>query len=112
MAEELTASRPQRPPTHPGAILREDVLPALGIGVTVMARHLHVTRQQVHRILAEEAGISSEMALRLGKLCGNGPDLWDAMQRTYDRWHAQQKLGHEIDSIPTLQVTRPIREMA
>lgn len=101
---ELTANRPNRAPTHPGAILREDVLPALGISVTEMAQHLHVTRQQLHRVLAEDAGISPEMAIRVGKLCGNGPDLWMNMQLAYDLWHAQRKLGHrKIAAIPTLE---------
>ena len=100
---EFTANRPTRAPTHPGAILREDVLPALGISVTAMAQHLHVTRQQLHRVLAEDAGISPEMAIRVGKLCGNGPDLWMNMQSAYDLWHAQHKLGRrKIAAIPTL----------
>lgn len=100
---EYIAKRPRHAPTHPGAILREDVLPALGISVTEMAKHLHVTRQQLHRILAEKAGISPEMAVRLGKLCGNGPSLWLEMQTAHDLWHAKRKLGRGIASIPTLQ---------
>ena len=43
---ESMAKRARRAPTHPGAILREDVLPALAIGVTEMAKRLHVTRRQ------------------------------------------------------------------
>src|SRR5262245_49996999 len=97
------ANRPKRPPTHPGTILREDVLPALGITVKDMARHLRVTRQQLHRVLAEQAGISTEMAIRVGKLCGNGPDLWIGMQQAYDLWHARQKLNREVRRIPTLE---------
>jgi addiction module HigA family antidote len=93
----------RRAPTHPGDILREDVLPALGITVTDMAKRLRVTRQQLHRVLAKQAGISPEMAVRLGKLCGNGPDLWIGMQQAYDLWHANRKLKHEIKNIPTLQ---------
>jgi antitoxin HigA-1 len=100
---EYLANRPKRAPTHPGVILREDVLPALGISITEMAQHLHVTRQQLHRVLAAQAGISPEMAVRVGKLCGNGPDLWIGMQQAYDLWHAQRKLGREIMSIPTLE---------
>jgi addiction module HigA family antidote len=102
MPPALAAARPQRPPTHPGALLREDVLPALGLTVTDAARHLRITRQQLHRILAEEAGISPEMALRLGKFCGNGPDLWIGMQEAYDLWQARQRIGHEVDAIPTM----------
>jgi addiction module HigA family antidote len=100
MAQEMIVRR--RAPTHPGAILREDVLPALKLSVTEVAQHLRVSRQQLHRILAEESGISPEMAIRLGKFCGNGPDLWIRMQDAYDLWFAQQKLGREIEAIPTL----------
>jgi addiction module HigA family antidote len=92
-----------RAPTHPGAILREDVLPALGMSVTGVARALGVSRQQVHRIMAETAPVTPEMALRLGKFCGNGPDLWLRMQATYDLWHARRNIGHEIDRIVTVE---------
>ena len=73
-----------RRPTHPGTVLREDVLPALRLSVGAAARHLQISRQTLHRILTEEAGVTPEMALRLGKLCGNGPALWLAMQQAYD----------------------------
>lgn len=90
-----------RPPTHPGAILREDVLPGLGMSVTEAARTLGVTRQALHRVLAEKAAVSPEMALRIGKFCGNGPGIWLRMQAAYDLWHAEQKIGAEIASIKT-----------
>jgi addiction module HigA family antidote len=107
MAQEFAAHRPNRPPTHPGAVLRDTVLPTLGMSVTDVARHLRVTRQQVHRILSEQAGISPEMALRLGKFCGNGADLWVNMQKAYDMWYARQKLGREVDAIPTAEPVDP-----
>ena len=44
------------------------------------------------------------MALRLGKLCGNGPDLWLNLQQRYDLHQAQQELGTRINNIPTLEV--------
>lgn len=103
MMQEITAARPNRAPTHPGALLRDVVLPALKLSVTDTAKHLRVTRQQLHRILAEESGISPEMALRLGKLCGNGPDLWIRMQEAHDLWHARKRIGRQIERIPTFQ---------
>jgi plasmid maintenance system antidote protein VapI len=44
------------------------------------------------------------MALRLGKLCGNGPDLWLNLQKRYDLQRAQEQIGEKIKAIPTLQV--------
>jgi addiction module HigA family antidote len=79
-------------PTHPGAILREDVLPDLGMSVSEFARNLGVSRQTLHALLAERSGISPELALRLGALLGNGPQLWVDMQTKYDLLLAEEKL--------------------
>jgi len=84
-----------RCPTHPGAILREDSLPALGLSVAAFARALGVSRQMVHGILAERSAVSPEMALRLGAFFGNGPELWIDMQMRHDLWQAEQRMsGH------------------
>jgi addiction module HigA family antidote len=98
---ESVARRPTRMPTHPGAILREDVLPAVGEAVAGAARKLGVTRQHLHRILAEKAPVSPAMAIRLGKFCGNGPELWLRMKQAYDLWHAARALKAEVAKIPT-----------
>ena len=49
------------------------------------------------RIAGQEA---PEMALRLGKFCGNGPDLWLNMQHKVDLWNAKQKIGKDLEKIP------------
>jgi addiction module HigA family antidote len=103
MTEFAAGDSSNRKPTHPGAILREDVLPALKMSVTDAAKHLRITRQQLHRVLAEDSAISPEMALRLGKFCGNGPELWIRMQEAYDLWQAKKKLAGEVDRIPTFE---------
>jgi antitoxin HigA-1 len=93
--------RPERLPTHPGAILREDVLPALRLSVSDAARQLGVSRQILHRILACGAPVTPDMAVRLGKFCGNGPGLWLRLQQAFDLWHAERRLAEEIANIPT-----------
>lgn len=90
-----------RIPTHPGTVLREDVLPALEMPVIKVAKSLGVSRQTLHKILAEKAPVSPEMAVRLGKFCGNGPDVWLAMQANYDLALAKIELAEEIKRIPT-----------
>ena len=99
--EYLVNTRPHRMPTHPGELLREEVLPALKISVSEAARRLRVSRQTLHRILAGDVGVTPDMAVRLGKFCGNGPGLWLRMQQAYDLWHAEQRLADEITKIPT-----------
>ncbi len=90
----------ERRPTHPGAILREDVLPALGLSVSEAARQLGVTRQTLHRIMAEKVSVTPEMAARLGRFCGNGPGLWLQMQQACDLWRAERELRSELEQIP------------
>jgi addiction module HigA family antidote len=98
--EEYLVQRPlRRPPIHPGEVVREDVLPALGLSVSEAARRLGVSRQQLHRILACTHPITTEMALRIGRLAGNGPGLWLCMQQAHDLWHAEQRLKEELAQI-------------
>jgi addiction module HigA family antidote len=98
--DSKTKTALRRPPTHPGAILRDDVLPALGLSVSEAARQLGVTRQTLHRIMAEKVSITPEMAVRLGRFCGNGPGLWLRMQQAYDLWYAERELAGKLERIP------------
>jgi addiction module HigA family antidote len=90
-------------PVHPGEVLREDVLPALRLTVTAAADMLKVSRQTLHGILAGKAGVSADMAVRIGKLCGNGPNLWLNLQKAYDLRQAELRLKDVVATIPTLQ---------
>ncbi len=90
-------------PTHPGELLREEVLPALRLTVTETAQKLGVSRQTLHAVLAERASVTPEMAARLGKLCGNGAGLWLRMQQARDLWRAERDLADELAKIPTLR---------
>lgn len=94
-------AKPKMRPPHPGSILRLDIVPALDISIVQAARELGVSRQLLHGILAETLPVSAEMAVRLGKWCGNGAHLWLALQRDYDLWQAERKLAGRISSIPT-----------
>jgi addiction module HigA family antidote len=93
------------PPVHPGALLREDVLPALKESKAEIARLLGVSRQTLYSILNEEQPVTAQMALRLGKLCGNGPTLWIRMQEAWDLAQAEEDLADELAAIPTLEAT-------
>lgn len=92
------------PPMHPGQLLREEILPALNRPKTQIAKLLGVSRQTLYDLLEENQPVTPIMALRLGKLCGNGPDLWLNLQRRYDLQRASQQLGAKINAIPTLDV--------
>jgi addiction module HigA family antidote len=91
-------------PMHPGELLREDVIPSLGKSKSEIATLLGVSRQILHEILSEKQPITPGMALRFGKLLGNGPDIWINMQRAFDLHQAEAALAKELKKIPTLAV--------
>ncbi len=89
----------KRSPTHPGAILREDVLPALGLSKTEIAKRLRISRPVLYDILDEKAAVTPQMALRLGKFCGNDPMTWLRMQTAHDLWHASRRDARKLATI-------------
>ena len=82
---------PNRRPTHPGAILREDVLPHLRMTQKDFADHLGVSRLTVSEVIHEKRPVTPDMAMRLGRLLGNGPEIWLRMQQTLDLWELEQR---------------------
>ena len=93
MAKSLR--NPKRRPTHPGAILREDVLPSLALTQAEFAKRLGVSRLTVSEVLHEKRAVSPDMAMRLGRRLGNGPEIWLRMQQTLDLWDLAQNRDYE-----------------
>ncbi len=108
MAQELTVDRSKitRAPVHPGVFFERNILPEFlkqRRTVSEVARLLDVSRTNFYRVLAGLSPVTPDMAVRLGKLCGNGPDLWLAMQARYDAWEASHRLADAVAKIPTLR---------
>lgn len=86
-----------RPP-HPGEYLREDILPALNMTVTDLAKHLGVSRNSASRIVHEKASVSLDMAVRLGQAFQNGARFWLALQMQHDLWETER--NNQINVAP------------
>ena len=80
-----------RKPTHPGEIVREDVIKPLGLTVTEAAERLGVTRKTLSAITYCKASMSPEMAVRIGKATNTSPESWLYMQAKLDIWFAEKK---------------------
>jgi addiction module HigA family antidote len=103
MVEYTVRCRPSWRPSHPGELLRNEILPALHLTVKDAAANLGVSRQTLHAILSEKSAVTPEMAVRLGKLCGDGPGIWLRMQQAHELWQAERDLADVVKKIPTLQ---------
>ena len=69
---------------HPGEILKRDYLRPRGISVKDAAEQIGVTRQALNNVLNGKAGISSDMAIRLGCLFRVKPETIQQLQIEYE----------------------------
>ncbi|MCS0503608.1 HigA family addiction module antitoxin [Ancylobacter mangrovi] len=86
------------PPIHPGEILREEFLTPMHLTPYAVAKALHVPRTRVERLAREEAPVTADTALRLGRFLGTGPEFWMNLQASYDLSLAAQERP-DIDDI-------------
>jgi addiction module HigA family antidote len=94
-----TLRNPVRRPTHPGEVLRLDVLPALKTGQAAFAAALGVSRLTVSQLLNGERSLSPEMVLRLEKLLATSAPSWRRMQEAVDLWNAARAAADSLASI-------------
>ena len=90
-------------PPHPGEVLKDGVFADNLVSVTDAATALGVTRASLSRVLNGKAGVSAEMAVRLGMWLGTGPEVWINMQAQYELWKAEQALKTMVRKIPKLK---------
>lgn len=90
-------------PAHPGFLLAEQ-FETLELKIQPTAKLLAISRQQLHRVLAGKAPITAELAVKLGHMFNNGPDLWLNMQASLDAWRAQKKLAAMLETIPVYRL--------
>jgi addiction module HigA family antidote len=83
-------------PPHPGELLDEYLG---GVSIAEAARRLGVTRATLSRIRHGHAGVSAEMAVRLGLLLGTSPELWMGLQSSFDLWTELQKPTPKVLSL-------------
>lgn len=103
MTEYVARRDPKRPPTHPGYLVRE-IVEEQGYNKTAIAEALGVSRQHLYDIMRERKPVSPAVAVRLGKLFGNGPALWVRMQAAHDVWKAEQEI--DVSKIETLTTVK------
>ncbi len=83
-------------PPHPGIVLRE----YLGeTSITAAARQLGVGRVTLQRVVSGSAGISADMAYRLGAAFGTSPEFWAGLQMQYDLHEAGKIERPKIERI-------------
>jgi len=71
-------------PVHPGEILKHEFLDEMGISAGKLARHIHVPRTRIERLVKEETAMTVDTAQRLSKAFGTSVEFWMNLQLNYD----------------------------
>ena len=98
---EYPRRAPSRCPTHPGAFLRDIVLPAVGLPKIAVAGALGISRQTLHDILTERQPVTPATAVRLAAVFETSAQSWLAMQAAFDLWNASRQI--DTSALPRLK---------
>ncbi|MFN0219928.1 MAG: HigA family addiction module antitoxin [Hyphomicrobium sp.] len=104
----LTDDQSNPSPSHPGEVLREDLMPHLGLAAADVARRLDVPITVVQGLLDERSRITPDLAIRLGEAFAQSPGYWRALQLQYDLWRdADRRSDASRDATPSKRDRRP-----
>nr|WP_274382022.1 HigA family addiction module antitoxin [Myxacorys almedinensis] len=88
-------------PAHPGEVI-SDILEDLEMTQTNFAEILGVSRRTVNEIIQGRRPVTVDMAIRIGKALGNGPQLWLNLQQKVDIWDAIQAHEEDYSKVTTI----------
>lgn len=89
-----------RMPVHPGEILKHEFLDEMGISAGKLARHIHVPRTRIERLVKEETAMTVDTAQRLSRAFGTSVEFWMNLQLNYDL--TRNEPGPDIRNIEPL----------
>ena len=98
-----------RPPTHPGEMLREEFLVPMSISQRELADAIHVPYQRINELVNQKRGVTPSTALRLAKFFGLSADFWLNLQIRCDLFKAQ---ATEQSALESIQDFHHIQKMA
>lgn len=102
----MAERRKKLPPTHPGELLRDEIIPGAALTQERLATLLGVSRRTVNEIVTERRSLSADMAHRLARLFDTTPEFWLGLQQDVDLWEAAQRGKIQYRKI------RPLRKKA
>ncbi len=80
-----------RKPSHPGALIRNVILPETGLTVSELARRCGIARNTVSKVVNERGDVTEDIAIRLSRVLGSTPRFWLSMQNNLNIWNLENK---------------------
>ncbi len=91
------------PPTHPGELLRDEIMPAARLTQEALAGRLGVSRRTINELVSEKRSVSADMAHRLARFFDTTPEFWLGLQQDVDLWKARQAADQKYAKIKPLR---------
>lgn len=85
------------PVIHPGEILLEEFLNALGISQYQLAKAISVPPRRINEIVHGQRSITADTALRLARYFGTSERFWLNLQSRYDLEVEKERLGRRLE---------------
>jgi antitoxin HigA-1 len=98
-----------RKPSSPGEVIRDMILPDLGITQTEFAKRLGVSRRTINEILNGRRPVTADMAIRFSRSIGSSADFWLRMQQTVDLWNLERSNKAKYAGIKQIRVSEELR---
>ena len=98
-----------RKPSHPGALIRNVILPETGITVSELAEYCGVARNTMSKIVNERGDITDDLAIRLSRVLGSTPRFWLGMQANLNLWILEQEYKHVYKAMERIPVRSSVR---
>ncbi len=80
-----------RKPSHPGALIRNVILPETGLSISELARRCGVARNTMSKVINERGDVTEDIAIRLSRVLGSEPRFWLGMQTNLNLWQLEHK---------------------
>ena len=92
-----------RRPSHPGALIKNIILPETGLTVSALAKRCGVARNTMSKVVNERGDITEDLSIRLSRVLGSSPQFWLAMQAKVKLWELEQKNKHIYNDMQRIQ---------
>ncbi len=93
-----------RKPSHPGALIRNVVLPETGLTVSSLAERCGVARNTMSKVVNERGDVTGDLAIRLSRVLGSTPEFWLTMQAKLNLWLLEQRNGEIYNRMERVQI--------
>jgi addiction module HigA family antidote len=101
MNQATVTLKKQVRPVHPGEVIA-DLLEDLEMTAIDFAKKLDVSAETVEAIVQGHLPVTVDMAIRLGKALGNGPQLWLNLQQKVDIWDKMHEKAADYNKVASV----------